>query len=267
MTADELLAMLRRHYLPESRPPAGVFAAEIESPCGKRRADALWMPTTWSGERALVGHEIKVTRSDVLAELADPTKADAWAKFCDRWWLVVADPALVDGLDVPESWGIMSPPSGRRTRSMTIVREAPKLTPVDTGPAFRRVAVWLHNRGHDEAAGLKGKAAYLEHQLQLERAHVTRLEQQGLARMDPRAVRVGNILAALDRRAVGYHQDGDVDELIVDAIADHLRLRLAADTVRHELSDLIRAAKKFAEPMAHAAAELERLAQHEAVQR
>src|SRR5690348_2999491 len=76
LTAKHMVEMLRRHYLPEGRPPAGVFAPEIGSPDGKRRADLIWMPTTIAGGTGLHGHEIKVSRSDLLTELDDPTKAD-----------------------------------------------------------------------------------------------------------------------------------------------------------------------------------------------
>lgn len=78
--AGDLVAMLRRHYLPEGRPPGGIFAGEIESPDGRRRADALWAPWSIAGGAGIVGHEVKVSRSDVLTELADPMKAEPWAR-------------------------------------------------------------------------------------------------------------------------------------------------------------------------------------------
>lgn len=146
LAASDVVAMLRRHYLPEGRAAGGIFAAEIESPDGRRRADAIWAPWSMTAGDELVGHEVKVARSDVLAELADPMKADPWLGYCSRWYLVLARPALVDGLDVPESWGIMAPPSGRRTRSMTVIRPAPKLKHGDTASGWRRIATWDHNR-------------------------------------------------------------------------------------------------------------------------
>ena len=79
-TARDVVAMLQRHYLPEGRPAGGVLAIEIGAPDGTRRADAVWAPFTIAGGDGLIGHEIKVTRSDVLAELADPAKADPWAQ-------------------------------------------------------------------------------------------------------------------------------------------------------------------------------------------
>ncbi|GJF06584.1 hypothetical protein [Pseudonocardia sp. D17] len=147
-TARDVIAMLRRHYLPEGRQPSGIFAPEIQAPTSTRRADLIWQDVTIAGKGQLVGHEVKVSRADVLAELADPMKADAWMRYCDAWWLVLSDAALIDGVDVPELWGVMAPPSGRRTRSMTIVRPAPRLKPADKAPAFETIAKWTFWRLH-----------------------------------------------------------------------------------------------------------------------
>lgn len=138
-TAADLLTLLRRHYQPENRPAAGLFAPEIESPDGSRRADLIWAPTTSTGGFGLVGHELKISRSDLLVELADPAKCDPWARFCECWWLVVADPAMIDDAAIPHAWGVLAPPSGRRTRSMTIIKPAPKLHPVEPARAFRKL--------------------------------------------------------------------------------------------------------------------------------
>jgi len=148
-TAKAMVEILRRHYLPEGRQPAGIFAPEIAAPASDRRADLIWQGLTASG-RELIGHEIKVNRGDLLAELADPTKSDPWMQYCDRWYLVLPHMALVDGLDLPETWGVMTPPSGRRTRSMTIEVKAPKLKPAEQSPALRTIAAWLHWRLHSE---------------------------------------------------------------------------------------------------------------------
>lgn len=146
-TARSMTDLLRRHYLPEGREPAGIFAPEIQAPASSRRADLIWQGVTASG-RELVGHEIKVTRADLLTELADPAKSDPWMRYCDRWYLVVPTLDLIEGLDLPPAWGLMTPPSGRRTRSMTVALKAPKLKPDEQGPALRTLATWLHWRLH-----------------------------------------------------------------------------------------------------------------------
>lgn len=162
-TAQDMLGMLRRHYLPEGKPPGGIFAPEIQSPDGVRRADLIWQGVTAGSGYRLIGHEVKVTRSDVLAELADPAKSDPWQRFCHEWWLVVLHPSLVDGLELPPTWGVMAPPSGRRTRSMTIVNKAPRLKPYPQAPALKTLATWLHWRHHAKAAELAGTQREVEH--------------------------------------------------------------------------------------------------------
>jgi hypothetical protein len=258
-SAGDLVDMLRRHYLPEGRPAGGIFAHEIESPDGRRRADALWCPWSIAGGAGLVGHEVKVSRSDVLAELADPMKAEPWARYCSRWWLVVAHPSLVDGLAVPEAWGIMAPPSGRRRRTMTVVREAPALKPHDTGPGWRRIASWYDYRVTTQLREAQYAAEVAKRTA--ERAEADLLERR-LAeggRADHRAALVGRILAALDRQPGWYRPDVDVDE-IVAAIVDVERHRRLARTARSEVEMLVSEVRRVTAPMAYVADELERLA-------
>ncbi|WIB65358.1 hypothetical protein [Curtobacterium sp. MCBD17_040] len=149
LTAKDIIELLRNHYIAPSKPSPGFFCPELSDPTDKRRADLIWVPTTWQERGQLIGHEVKVSRADVVAELADPTKADAWARYCDRWWLVVSDPALIDGLTIPEHWGVMAPPSKRRRRTMTVLRPAPQLTPADKTLALANVLARLHNTGDD----------------------------------------------------------------------------------------------------------------------
>lgn len=263
MNAGELLALLRRHYVPESRPPGGVFAPEIESPDGKRRADAMWMPTTWAERGQLVGHEIKVTRADVLAELADPTKADAWARYCTRWWLVVADQKLVEGLDVPETWGVLAPPSGRRTRSMTVVREAPKLQPADPARAFQRMAVWLAHRAHDAEASLARQqetARRVEESLQRQLREL-RAAGARVGPVDPLEELVRRVAerVRLDLRD-GAWRVSDVDEdAVVAGLLDLGQVQGATERARRSLSTAVRQAQYLTEGVKRMATELDKI--------
>jgi hypothetical protein len=173
LKAKDMTGLLRAHYLPEGRPAGGIFASEIGSPDGRRFADAIWQSTTRSGGLLFIGHEIKVSRADVAVELADPTKAEPWMQYCDQWWLTVSDPALVEGFDIPEAWGVMSPPSGRRKRSMTIIKEAPLLKPVSKEPGLLRLLTWYANRQKEERNeialekyALENKVRNLEYEVQ-----------------------------------------------------------------------------------------------------
>lgn len=84
-------------------------------------AMGLWKP------RELHGFEIKVSRADWLRELKDPSKAEAFRQFCDRWWLVVSDRAIVRDGELPAGWGLMARDDADALRVLT---QAPPLTPV-----------------------------------------------------------------------------------------------------------------------------------------
>lgn len=71
---------------------------------------------------ALIGHEIKVSRSDWLHELKQPDKAEAWRKHCHEFYLVVSDISIVRD-DLPENWGLMVPNRGNGLRT---VKKAPR---------------------------------------------------------------------------------------------------------------------------------------------
>jgi hypothetical protein len=256
--ADGLVSMLRRHYLPDGRPPGGIFAAEIESPDGQRRADALWCPWSIAGGSGLVGHEVKVSRSDVLAELADPMKAEPWARYCSRWWLVVARPELVDGLAVPEAWGIMSPPAGRRTRTMTVLREAPKLKPADTGPGWRRVSSWEHYRLEQQINDLTWKVQHHEQDADYAKRQLVEREMAEGGRVDKRAAAIGRLLVELDKHR-WYGHDFDV-EATVAAILDLEEHRRLATQTRQEIGYLVEEARRMASPLGRIADSLAKLA-------
>jgi hypothetical protein len=161
-TAGSMLELLRRHYLPDESRPAGIFAPEIQAPGPTlRKADLIWLGCT-AASSELVGHEIKVSRADLLVELADLTKTDPWQRYCDRWWLVIPDPALITGLALPDSWGVLTPPSGRRTRSMTVHRDAPALNPAEQSPALRVIAARLNWRLSHQRNQLDGARAHAE---------------------------------------------------------------------------------------------------------
>lgn len=262
MTATDILAMLRRHYLPEGRPPGGIFAPEIGSPCGKRRADLIWMPTTTGrGGAGLVGHEIKVTRSDVLTELADPTKADPWAQYCQRWFLVVADPAMVDRLDIPERWGILAPPSGRRTRTMTTLRPAPVLTPLEPAPGVTRVAAWLMFRDHDRIASLDSENRRLRGDLDAARQRATELATNGGGRrLSPREEQIRTVVLEAERLVRGtgtFILDRELDARdVAAAVCDAARLRAATHTAAMDLQNRLRDFQRALDPSRHLAGDL-----------
>lgn len=131
-TTPELMALLRRHYIKPGAPlPGGVFLEEVgwNGGAGSGRVDALYVGLTGSSGRQLVGHEVKVSRADWLAELRKPGKADEWADQCHAWYLVTLPGVVFEG-ELPAGWGLMFPGKSKtRMHIETPARRYPDRTP------------------------------------------------------------------------------------------------------------------------------------------
>lgn len=79
----------------------------------------------WGARQSIHGHEVKVSRSDVLAELKHPDKAEAWSRHCHYWWLVISDRAIADPGELPPTWGLMV----RHGATLRVIRAATRTTP------------------------------------------------------------------------------------------------------------------------------------------
>lgn len=135
--------------------PAWIVVEECGNGTGynvSRHADAVALGVWPSRGYELHGYELKRSRGDVQKELDDPSKADAVGKFCDYWWLVVEDLAIIDGLVIPETWGILVP----KRNVLRVHRKAPKRDATPVNRAFvaaltRRItAEWVPKHQHDE---------------------------------------------------------------------------------------------------------------------
>lgn len=122
-----------------------VVAEHVRNYCGfagyrtttpLRTADALVIDLWPSSGHVIHGFEVKVSRSDWLTELKDPEKAEAFKRYCDHWWLVVPDAAIVRD-DLPDGWGLLvAGTSGLRQRT-----RAPRLD--RTPMPHEMTASWL----------------------------------------------------------------------------------------------------------------------------
>lgn len=124
------MQMLRKRYAGD----AWLLLTEVANGTGantKRHADALAIGTWPSRGMPIEGIEIKISRGDVQRELAQPEKADAVGQFCDRWWLVISELSIIDGLVIPETWGVLVPKQGVLREHITAPKRKPK--PVDRG--------------------------------------------------------------------------------------------------------------------------------------
>lgn len=133
MDANDLLAVLRSHYIAQTTAPGardgGVFAPEVAmngswGGPGTRRADALYSGFTAASGRILIGHEIKVSRADWRNELTKVGKADAWADACHAWYIVAPSTDVAPPEELPNGWGLMLPPRSSRGRRMQIAIKA-----------------------------------------------------------------------------------------------------------------------------------------------
>jgi hypothetical protein len=135
MKTEELLLKLSKRF----SAPQFAFLSQVRNQTGYanqsdgiRTADAMALSLWPSRGHFLYGFELKVSRSDWLHEYKDPSKAEAIAKFCDYFYLVVPGAAIVDLTEVPPLWGIMIA-QGSIVRT---IREATKLESVPMTRAF-----------------------------------------------------------------------------------------------------------------------------------
>lgn len=91
-----------------------------------RRADALALNLFPSKGWELHGFEMKASRSDWLAELADLSKSTPVKRYCDRWWLVAEEGVVMgEANEVPLEWGLMV----RGPTGLRVVIRAPRRQP------------------------------------------------------------------------------------------------------------------------------------------
>jgi hypothetical protein len=117
VTEGDVLQALRRRYgqrsgngpqwafIPHVRNAAGF--GDWQTKGGLRTCDALALSLWPSKGLELHGHEIKCSRSDWLRERREPEKAEAFARFCDRWWLVAPMGVVRSPTEMPEGWGLL----------------------------------------------------------------------------------------------------------------------------------------------------------------
>ncbi|SLH39608.1 hypothetical protein [Mycobacteroides abscessus] len=126
ITAADLLQMLRRHHGldgPAEEWAGGTLVPEVSAngPFGDgRRADAIYIGYTAASGRCMKGYELKTSSADWRREIARAAdKADQWADQCHEWWIVVSNSAIVKDGELPQGWGLMSPPTANN-RLMTV---------------------------------------------------------------------------------------------------------------------------------------------------
>lgn len=273
-TAQQVTELLRKHHVERKDNAGGVFLPEVGINAGwrgprfgNRRCDAVHVGFTSKSGQILTGHEIKVSRSDWLAELCQEEKANAWADNCHRWY-IVTPPGIVKLEELPDAWGLMEVPS--RGRLFDIRKQAPlrDLTPDWT--IMRSVLARYDTviTGH-VAAARRQAGTYERENVQL-RAEVERLKDgnpepvaasSGYERIIEQIVTKARVLNAPDYLMINTDV---VAQLLVDTAQAERLVQRSLGAVAHQnyiAQDLERMAHNFRMAMAHAAAQLAQLEQ------
>lgn len=167
MTETELTrALLRRYGFQGGNGQRYAVAARVRSRAGfdaRRTADFVAMDLWPSSGLPLHGHEIKVSRSDWLRELKDPSKAEEFIPYMNHWWLVIADAGMVRDGELPEGWGLMA----MRGIELHVVRKAPRrdalpMPATRIAALLRAVSQTASSCAVTEAARLHAKRCPLE---------------------------------------------------------------------------------------------------------
>lgn len=120
----EVMAALRKKYSGQydAAWSGGFYLEEcgINGQGAQSRCDALYAGFTAASGRTLIGHEVKVSRSDWLTELKKVGKADFWFDNTHQWYLVTP-PDVVEDAELPHQWGHMV----LRGSQLRIYKQAP----------------------------------------------------------------------------------------------------------------------------------------------
>lgn len=160
---EQVINALRNRY--DDNGWSYAFLEQVSDGTGKdcnRWADALAVQLWTSRGLEIIGFEIKVSRQDWIKELKQPQKADAIAKYCHRWYLVVGDTNIVQFGELPMNWGLMAPYTKKSLKIVkpAVINKNPK--PVDMSflcAILRRTTQQLtdravknveYQRGYDE---------------------------------------------------------------------------------------------------------------------
>lgn len=136
-TADVKAALRARFCAPE-----WALFFEVADATGARHnrwADAVAINLWPSRGLAIHGMEVKVSRSDWLRELKDPSKSAPVQRYCDHWWIVTPAGVIKDG-ELPPTWGHYEVKPGGTLRELV---GAPKL---ESEPVTRQFVAALMRR-------------------------------------------------------------------------------------------------------------------------
>jgi len=129
-TEEEIFVMLKNTY------PAGAYSVLQHVPTttgipeGKERYSDCLIFSHWPSRGVYItGVEIKCSKADLLRELNDPTKSEAFARYC-KFWYIAAPKGIVDVNELPDNWGLMETARSK----MKVVKKAKENESVEPPP-------------------------------------------------------------------------------------------------------------------------------------
>lgn len=257
MQTGELAERLRRHYIkPSEALPGGIFVEEVGiNGGGGTRADAVYVGFTTASGRVMVGHEIKVSKSDWRNEREHIGKADFWADACHQWYVVAPSTDIVPLEEVPSCWGLMVVDPKTKVRLKVLQKPDPKPGHIPPWSAVRSVM----SRYDTLRAGAIAKGLS-----DIQREHQNKITeimgQQTVhhqARLDSEFTRLEALMQEIRRRG-GYNARA-TDEEIITACIDLAAVRERAEQVRHRAQSMYREMVRIAEPFKHINGDLAQL--------
>ncbi len=209
VTAADVRALLRVRYAA----PEWALLFEVSDTTGaakSRSADAVAMSLWPSRGLELHGFEIKVTRGDWLREKKAPEKAEAIARFCDRWWVVAPAEVVLDG-ELPVGWGLLVAQGSKLVRR----HEAPLLDEVQ--PVSRAFLAALMRRAHETTSAPEDVKAEILRQVEATRVREKSAARQAYAAMEQRVAAQEKAIAEFEAASgvfVSQWNAGQVGEAV-----------------------------------------------------
>lgn len=204
-----------------------------------RSADAIAMSLWPSRGLEFYGFEVKRSRADWLRELKDPAKAEAIAAYCDRWWIVVDDRAIVKDGELPATWGLLA----LHGKALRCEREATLLTPKPFDRLF--VAALLRSAQKASPGDALVKAAVDAARVEMQKMHSAALEEWRDRLRDTQS-RHEKLLADFEEASgVDLRERWADPKKIGAAVRVVLEGQTRVAEIRRELSDLAEKAERI----------------------
>lgn len=237
--ADVLDALQKRYPAPE-----WAFLRHVPAATGggRRTCDALAINCYPSRGCETHGFEVKISKSDLKRELADPDKAEELAQYCHYWWIVAPKDLAVPVDSLPANWGLIAVDEA----SNKVVKKAAKLKPKAPSREFvaalaRKTATAVNDPEHARQA--------VETALRKQKAELQRIASDNLSGWQQRAARAEKTIRDFETASgvVIANVPGDVDRAkrigaVMKAIqvADPKELAARISGTANGLSQLLR---------------------------